>query len=71
MLGTLSSLGGHRKGEPFATSSSSGTAFDDGWRQWWRQQSKIDGTGWESLLRQHIRALRALRGLGESSGAVP
>jgi len=28
-----------------------------GWRQWWREQSEIDGTDWLSLHRQLVGAL--------------
>jgi hypothetical protein len=50
VLQTLSSLEGHRKGEPFAISSSSGTAFDGGWRRWWAVESRRCGSDWISLV---------------------
>jgi hypothetical protein len=39
------------------------------WRAWWREQSKIDGTDWQSLHRQLTEAYRALRGLAEKSSS--
>jgi hypothetical protein len=53
------------------TITSSGTAFDGGWRRRWQQQSKLDVTDWRSLHQQHVDAWRALRSLAEkSSGAT-
>jgi hypothetical protein len=66
---TLSPLGARGKPEPFATPSSTGTAFDGGWRHWWREQAQIDGTDWSTLCWQHIGTLYALRSLCESSRA--
>jgi hypothetical protein len=37
------------------------TRSSENWRQWWREQSAIDGTGWKSLDRQHCEAWRKLR----------
>jgi hypothetical protein len=37
------------------------------WRAWWRQQSKIDATDWDSLHRQLGTAYTALRSLAEKS----
>jgi hypothetical protein len=47
--------------------TSSGTAFDGGWRRWWREQSLIDGTDWSTLYWQHIGALRLVRSLAGAS----
>ncbi len=33
----------------------------NGWRAWWREQSRLDGTDWETITWQHISALYALR----------
>jgi hypothetical protein len=33
----------------------------DGWRRWWREQSRIDGIHWETLCWHPIGALTALR----------
>ena len=44
-----------------STFTSTGTAADGGWQRWWREQSRLDGTDWESLLDQHVRVLQQLR----------
>jgi hypothetical protein len=36
-----------------------------GWRLYWAVQSRIDGTDWASLRKQHIDAWRRLRSLAE------
>jgi len=68
MLTILSSLGTRRKPEP-ATSSSSGTAFDGGWRCWWQIEAANQNTDWQGLLAGAETALRRLRALhgGRSS----
>jgi hypothetical protein len=42
------------------TITSSGTAADGGWQRWWCEQSRLDGTDWESLLRRHQDVFRRL-----------
>jgi hypothetical protein len=44
-----------------ATSSSSGTAIDGGWRAWWREQATVDGTDWPGLHRGLVEAWRLIR----------
>ena len=43
-----------------STFTSTGTAADGGWQRWWCEQSRLDGTDWESLLRQHQDVFRRL-----------
>jgi hypothetical protein len=51
--------------KPDSIYSSSGTAFDGGWRSWWRAEAERTNTDWESLHRQHVAAWRALRSRAE------
>jgi hypothetical protein len=44
-----------------ATSSSRGTAFGGGWRQWWCEQSAIDHADWRCFIDAAGYALRQLR----------
>ena len=39
----------------------------DGWRAWWREQSRLDGSDWESLLDRHREVFQHLC---ESVGVV-
>jgi hypothetical protein len=64
----LSPLGTRRKPEP-ATSSSSGTAFDGGWRRWWTSERQRCNSDWEGLIAGAETALRRFRAVhgGRSS----
>jgi hypothetical protein len=53
---------------PTSIHNSSGTAADGGWRRWWREQARIDGTDLVTLAWQHVGALSVVRPLcGASS----
>jgi len=43
------------------TSSSSGTAFDGGWRRWWQIEAAANGFDWPGLFALHCSVVDRLR----------